>query len=112
MFKIAIVVCLLSAVSAVPAPEADAQFYYNPYQAYQGYNPRGYNQQAGYSQEDAMVSLERKQMEEQLEEMARKLWKQFTDMNLVDKLKQSTSANTKEDINQQLDSNCLIPEAR
>merc|ERR550519_2009486 len=33
MAKIAIVVCLLSAVSAAPAPEADAEAYYIPYYA-------------------------------------------------------------------------------
>merc|ERR1719233_1521495 len=102
MSKIAIVVCLLSAVSADSAAEADAQVYGTPYQGYpgfqgfqgfQGYNLRGYNQP---SQEDAKVSLE---MSNQLKDMAKNLFNQFIDLELVDTLKAYKSKRSAEAYN-------------
>merc|ERR1719193_1912226 len=106
MFKIAIVVCLLSAVCALPAPEAGAeayntpyQAYYAPYQGYQGYNfvQPGYNNQGGYNQlaytqEDAKTSLEQDQMGDQLKDMLRSLYSTFIDLKLEDTAKQSAQS--------------------
>merc|ERR1712105_265539 len=98
MFKIAIVVCLLSAVCALPAPEADAVAYYTPYQGYQEYNvqpafnnQRGYNQLA-YNQEDAKTSLEQEQMGDQMKAMLRSLYSTFIDLKLEDTAKQSVQS--------------------
>ena len=88
----------MSAVCALPAPEADAEAYYAPYQGYQEYNvqpaynnQRGYNQLA-YNQEDAKTSLEQEQMGDQMKAMLRSLYSTFIDLKLEDTAKQSAQA--------------------
>ena len=88
----------MSAVCALPAPEADAEAYYAPYQGYQEYNvqpaynnQRGYNQLA-YNQEDAKTSLEQEQMGDQMKAMLRSLYSTFIDLKLEDTAKQSAQS--------------------
>merc|ERR550517_2132681 len=91
MSKIAIVVCLLSAVSADSAAEADAQVYGTPYQGYPGFQ-ESFNYQA----EDAKTSLEREQMEDQMKDMLRSLFDAFINLKLADSLKPSKSKRSAE----------------
>ena len=89
----------MSAVCALPAPEAGAEAYYAPYQGYQGYNfvqpafnnQRGYNKLA-YTTTDAKTSLEQDQMGEQMKKMLRSLYSTFIDLKLEDTVEQSAQS--------------------
>ena len=82
----------MSAVCALPAPEADAQVYYSTYKGFSqptyqpAYNQRSYNQKPAYAytQKEYKESLEREQMEEQMKDWIKSMFDTFIEFKFED----------------------------